>query len=451
MPRMILPRLAIPAAAVMLAILGLHAALLPEAQWQGDDFICAAFAREYRLAYLWNARIAGWSPRPLSETVFYLYGRLAASLQRPLTVPFLALLWTLLFASTLAGMRRWHWPRVLIGLAACCLFLLGHPVGQMFYWPAGAVAYVSTLAMSSLAVFLLIDGRFDTWPGTVAVSGALAACAACSEAGACLATLLAPSLAALRWRRAGMALILGLPGLGVAGFVFWEVAHHRMASSEAAGHLTLLQSLRAALPDLCREAGAFWPAKLAFLLGVRWCAAGQRPDARALLACAIALPLAACITAAAAWHQFGQGCCERHESLRQCWGVLMLSALGVASVRARPVGTRAAGFGPAALLLACLIGTAPRVPPILHDMRMMTATIATHSLDWRRGRALSDTMLFQLPQPAAVAGTMDFPAGRFIEPAPYSWKAHGMMLFFHKRCLTILAPDAPSDGAGPTE
>ncbi len=438
MPRKILPRLVIPAAGLMLGVLALHAALLPEAHWQGDEFICSAFARDDGLAYLWHARIAGWSPRPLSETIFYLYGRLAASLQRPLTVPFLALLWTLLFASTLSSMRTWQWPRVLTGLAACCLFLLGHPIGEMFYWPAGAVAYLSTLAASSMAVFLLIDERGQSWPGTAALSASLAACAACSEAGACLAAMLAPAVAALRWNVPAKALALALPGLGVTGFVFWQVAHHRLVSAEAVGHLTLLQSLRPALPDLWRELRPFWPAKLAFLLGVRWCAAGARPDARALLACAIALPLAAAAISAAAWHQFGQPCCERHESLRQCWVVLMLAALGVASVRPWPVGVRAAGLGPAALMLACLIETVPRLPPVLHDFRLMRAITATQRLDWASGRSDSETMRFDLPPAAAIAGGVEMPTGHYAEPALNSWTAHGLMQFFRKRRITII-------------
>ena len=437
---MILPRLAVPAAGVMLAILGLHVALLPEAHWQGDDFLCSAFARDDGLAYLWQARIGGWSPRPLSEVVFYLYGRLAASLQRPLTVPFLALLWTLLFASTLVGMRKWQWPRVVIGLAACCLYLLGHPVGEMFYWPAGAVAYVCTLTASSMAVFLLIDGRDRSWAGTVAASASLAACAACSEAGACLAVLLAPALATLRWRRPGKALTLGLPGLCVAGFVFWEVAHHRLVSAEAVGHLTLLHSLRLALRDLGRELRQFWTAKLAFLLGVRCCAAGARPHARGLVACAVALPLAAAAVTVAAWHQFGAPCCERHESLRQGWVVLMLAASGVASVCRWPVGARAARLGPAVLLLACLIEAAPRLHPILHDLRLMGAITATQRMDWRRGRAASEMMQFRLPPPAEVAGMPGIPTGQFAEPALNSWSAHGLMQFFHKRRITILPP-----------
>ena len=443
---MILPRLARPAAFVMAAILVLHAALLPEAHWHGDDFICSAFARDGHLAYLWHSRIGGWSPRPLSETVFYCYGRLAAWLQRPLTVPFLALLWGLLFASTLASMRRNPaWPRVLVGLAACCLFLLGHPVGEMFYWPAGAVAYVGTLAASSMAVFLLIDGRGHSWPGTIALSASLAACAACSEAGACLGALLAPALGALRWHKPARALALALPGVGVAGFVFWELSRHRMVSAEAVGHMTLMQSVRVALPGLWRELHQSWPSGLAFLLGTRWCAGRVRPGARDLIACAIALPLASLVVIAAAWHQFGGLCCERHESLRQCWTVLALAAMGTASVRAWPVGPRVAGLGPAALLIACLIGMVPRLPPILHDMRLMGEVTATRRRDWRNGLDISEAMQFRLPRPTAIAGSVGIPPGTFAEPATSSWTAHGLMQFFHKRRIEIL----PARGATP--
>ena len=424
----------------MLAILALHATLLPEAHWRGDEFICSAFARDGHLAYLWRQRIGGWSPRPLSESVFYVYCRLAAALQRPLTIPFIAMLWIALFASTLASMRTTAPPRLLAGLATCCMFLLGHPVGEMFYWPAGAVAYVSTLAAASLAVFLLIDDRGRCWSGTLALSATLAACAACSEAGACLTVLLAPALAALRWRHPGRALALSLPGLGVVGFVFWEVAGHRVGSAEAVGHLTVWQSLRPVPSDLWREARHLWPARLAFLLGMRWCTARTRPKAGALMACAVVLPLAAAAVAAASWHQFGALCCERHESLRQCWMVLALAAAGSASVRLWTVGDRTAAFGPGMLMLACLIGIVPRLQPILHDIRLMDTITMIRREDWRGGRAPTASMQYYLPPVAMVAGPDGIPTGHFTEPALESWSAHGMMLFFHKHRITILPP-----------
>ncbi len=456
-----LPRIAELSAAfgiiVCAAIIALHAALLPEAHWRGDDFLCAAFARDFGWRYLWQARIDGWSPRPLSELLFYGYGLTAAALLRPLTAAFLGLLWAALFATTLVTLRPGAATptRILIGLSIGCMFLLGHPTAQLFFWPAGAVAYLTTLAATSLAFFLLIDGRADTLAGVLALAASLAACAAASETGAIAAVPLAGVLAASRQAAAHRRAILLAPAWLVAGFVLWTLAHHRMVSAEAARHSGplphILHSLRPVPRILLTDLMPIWPAKLCLFLGVRWTlgwSGGARaPGLRAtLVSFAAALMVAACASIAAGVFQFGANCCERHDSLRQCWLVLALAALAAASIGPRATRIPAA-LGPALLTAACLLGMAPRLPAMIADFRLMPTVLATSRLDWRSGRnRATPGIVFRLPPPTQLAGGLDLPPGRYNQPAANSWTAHGIMLFFGKQSLTILAPQGKQAG-----
>ena len=431
-----------------LAVLCLHAALLPEGHWQGDEFFCAGYAREGKLRFLWQTRITGWSPRPLSEVFYYVFCRAAAALRQPLTVPFLALLWAVLLAATLASARRSSTLslRVLIGLATLCMFLLGHPVAEMFYWPAGAVAYLTTLAATTLALFLIVDGRTGSRSGAFALSAALTACAASSESGAMAAAPLALGLALASPRRRSAPLPL-LPPLLVTGFVFWTLAHHRLVSPEAVVHAPplrhLMQSLQPVPRVLLDDFRPAWPSRLLFLLGVRWCWSRAVPSPHAPQALAIfaaALMLGACATIGAGLFQFGVLCCQRHDTLRQDWVILALAALAVASTRwpARPALSR---LGPPALATACLLGLAPRLGAIRDDFRLMHAISASNRANWRAGRdQSSQTMIFRLPPTAAVAGDQDIPAGHFTEPAADAWYAHGMMHFFGKHSIAIERP-----------
>ena len=433
------------AAAIVLAtaILAAHAALLPEAHWQADDFICAAFARDFGLRYLWRARIEGWSPRPFSELALYVFNRLAAARQAPFTVPFLGLLWATLLASTLVTSRRGPAvaQRILIGLATACMFLLGHPVAEMFFWPAGAVAYLTTLAAGSLALFLLVDGRAASRSGAVALSASLTICAASSEAGTLAAVPLTFAVAAglLHRRR-----VLLLAPLVVAGFVFWTLAHNRLAPAGAAARLAplqhVVQSVRGIPRTLLDDIRPLWPARLLFALGLRWCwtlaARGARPPAT-LAWFAVALVAAASATIAASYFHTGTLCCERHDTLRQDWLILALVGLAIWSTR-WPAGPRIARLGPAVLLVACLLGVAPRVGAIVGDFRLMRTIVAVNRANWRSGRdASTPAMVFQLPPPAAIAGPVIIPPGQYAEPATAAWFAHGIMDFFGKRSLTI--------------
>ena len=451
----------LPMAMLLVAgILAVHAALLPEAHWQGDEYITAAFARDGHLHYLWEARIGGWSPRPLSELLFYGYDRLAAARQAPFIVPFLALLWSMLLAMSLVTSRRAGLPavRILIGLATTCMFLLGHPIAEMFYWPAGAVAYLTTLAATTLVLFLLIDGRTTSLAGIWVLSAALTACAASSESGAIAAVLLALALAAVPAHRSRVLWLLPAPLLS-AGFVFWMLLHHRVGSDEAVRHQGLIRHLMQSLTpiphDLLHDIVALWPARLLFALGVRWCWMQVAPPASrvahppsghpgkgpaALPAFAVALMLAAAMLITAGYFQFGAPCCERHDSLRQCWVILSLTAMAVWSTR-WPASPAFARLGPAALCAACLLGVAPRIDMIAADFRLMPRIIADNRANWRAGRNPSqDDMLFRLAPTAGIAGSGNIPAGHYREPSPESWSAHGIMRFFGKHGIIILVP-----------
>ena len=447
------------AIATTVLILLLHAALLPEGHWQGDEYICAAFARDGHLRYLWQVRIAGWSPRPFSEILFYAYVRIAMMLKQPVIVPFLALLWAMLFASTLVTLQRRPGitlplragisVRILIGLATCCMFLLGPPVAEMFYWPAGAVAYLTTLGATCVALFLIADGRTASLQGSLALSASLAICAGSSESGALAVLFLSPVLAIFAPSR-GRALLMLSPLLMV-GFVLWTLAHHRLGPvvGQAAPFRHLLQSLRPVPRAFLADLQASWPSRLAFALGLRWCWASWtrsgRPDpalpdfTAALPAFAMALAAGGAATISASYLQTGTLCCERHESLRRDWIILAVAALAIWSTRRWPPRPHLARWGAAVMLLACLLGLVPRLDAFVGDFRLMHTIAAINRGNWGRGRdPHSQAMVLRLPPRAAIAGPVMLPAGSYKEPAEAAWYAHGIMDFFGKQSIIIL-------------
>ena len=84
---------ALAAAAAILA----HALLLPLGAWRPDEYF--QFAQHDRQGWAEvSHRIFGWSPRPISEILLFLYSRLVAWQDGPGIVPSLAAAW----AGTLA-------------------------------------------------------------------------------------------------------------------------------------------------------------------------------------------------------------------------------------------------------------------------------------------------------------------------------------------------------------
>jgi hypothetical protein len=459
-----LQKLLVLGGCILLALVVLaHAGLLGVGRWQGDEYMTFALYRRYGLSVLFQA-ITGWSPRPVSEVVVWLYGRAVESFRHPLIAPCLAVFWITLVASALIPMR-WcarlaELPyRLMIALGLLAMFLLGHSITEMFFWPVGAAAYMLTLSAITLELGLLLD-RDMTMPTTMIVeAGTLAVAAGSSEVGALFtAAMSLLRLPSLRQHGRWLFFVCRLVPLFVALFALITVAVGR------AGHLELtpptqqylhrpLASLLAAVPALVFEIVSLsgeaanargillgLTVKVLFFFGVRWCWPYYRSlPTRAILEFIVALAVAAYTLLAASYFQFGFFCCERHDTLRQCFIILALVALGAWSVKWRAPSRSAKSLAPLPLLAAVLLLLWWRIPKLAHDYALYPKVLAARAETWRSGLQTDNSSMVMLlsPQGRLVSRNV-FPLGRYSLETR-AWWAKGILWFFDKREVDIRA------------
>jgi hypothetical protein len=456
----------------MATILLAHGGLLPLGRWQGDEYIQAAFRRDYGFAYLVD-RLSGTSPRPVSETVLFAYFWVVTTLRRPLIGAFLMLHWAMLAASCFASLRwrpreRLVW-RLLFGASVLCLFVVGHDVSQMFFWPDAAAPYLETLAALGLLLFLTLDGRTDTVRGTLAGMACLTLAAASSEAGAMFALpyaalRLAAGLRTRFGRRSACAFGWGVPFALAAVELGVIATSARLGAGEPASAMvpTLhrpLASLMAGLPQLgteliSRDGSPLTRAglaqglaiKLCVFLALRWCWRLAAPDARSpagLTAFAVATVVGAFGMIVAAEYQLGTVCCDRHAALRQCWMILAIGALSALSAPRR-VGLQARRLTPVLLVAAAGLAFLPRLPGLISDYGLRTAAVEARAATWRSGLAPGPAMTLYPPPPGRVVVLRDgdLPPGHYVLSDQPPWWALGILRFFNKQVVDIAAARA---------
>jgi hypothetical protein len=350
---------------LLVALLG----LIGLGQWQFDEYVDLTGYRQsawhhvlYRLQ---------WSPRPISELLLALYGMAVNHTHRQLTGPFLGALWCLFiiaglftaFSEDPARHRASRWNKALAGLALLCYFPLQSDSTELFYWPAGAVAYLPTLAASLLLFWQALTGALAAGRGRKIACFCLLVAVGCSEAGAVLAitfafALFLANLFGAMQKREGRGPLVSswwwIPGCFAAAILVF-VRFNRGSKPEGVifrNSLTFghpLASLREGSRQLVGDflalhvhtippAGVHLaPVSLILLaVGVALCctSAQAKPTAspRHLISLSIAFVAASYFTIVAAdWH-LGMLCCERHETLRQCWIAMSVAGIGLSVV-----------------------------------------------------------------------------------------------------------------------
>lgn len=449
------------ACAVLLAVVAAYAALIGAADWRSDEYFILATYRAYGWPYLFT-RVLHWSPRPFSETLFFLYGLGVAALGRPAIGALLGALWAGLAAALLAS-GRWREPgrgaRLVLALGVFAAILAGHEIAGVFFWPAGAVAYLPTLAGMALAVFVVLDARAG---GEAVLAGALTLAAVSSEAGAIFAGAFAGlrlgARATLGPRSPRALLWLALPLLVGAG-VLLLLARGRAGTFEGIGAASPLlhhpmRALGPAAWDLLAEfavppakdphPGLDLLARALFVAGVWGCWRPSRraapPAAADLFAAVLAPLLAAYGLLVTAYYEFGEVCCDRHATLRQALFVLALAAFAVALHRAVAPPWRLRAVAPLLLAAAAAIPAALDGAALRHDFARMPAAVAARRANWAQGLAPGDAMAFRPPPPMQIVRGFRLPAGSYEAGPDTPWPELGIMRFFGKRALTVLPP-----------
>lgn len=430
-------------ALVVLATLLAHAVLLPAGHWQ-DEYKTFPIFWEHGWRGWWG-RIVLWSPRPLSETLLFLYAQSVRLAGEPLIGPSLAFGWGLLASAATAGIwcvrGRRRIEVALVGLSVPCLLLAQPRIAEFFYWPQSALAYLPATAGVLVAAWIVIFSDVHSRTGRWLLAVSLTAAAASAEVAAVLVIAFAACLLLVRqWRAWVVApvamslLVLAMTSstrLGAAGEIFGDprIAHHVFAAASAATWAFARETFgTASLP------------KVLFLAGT-WLVLRRTPghvmNLRVVLALAFACFAAMFISIAAAYYQFGVLCCDRHETWRQalCWvGLLLCAAAAAHRLPSNPMG-----IDVGLLLVAAAVAwsVSLRVPAVLADWRGMAARVAVNEANWEAGRQNADDMVFRTLPPGKVVGGLALPEGRFrAGEGPDSVPA--LVAFFGKRQVNFV-------------
>ncbi len=436
---------------VMAGVVLAYAALLPRARWQGDEYAVFALLREGGWGYFLHWYLT-WSPRLISDMLYGVYGIAVLALHRPLAGSCMAVLWAGLACACLVPAWRadgGRLLRLLAGLSLFALFLVGHTVTEVFYWPAGGLSYIPTLAGTVWLFWLLLDGLGTQVRRHGAAALALVIIAGSSEFGIFAALSIAACVGCVQRRAPGRRWLWLLPGLAVAFADLALVLHGRVGTIEGsdgdprvlhhAGE-ALLRAIPAFAASLVRPdfpEGAVLSAplsvasRLLIFAGAHWTLGRTRASSRVLLAFGVALLLAAFASLASGYFQFGRLCCARHDTVRACFVTLAVAAFGAAWPRPRP------NAGAVAWAAAVLLLFVPAAPALLADYRSMDRAIAARAQTWASARAPGDTMTFVIDPPGRIMNGCGFTPGFAAMSPEIAWWQWGILEFFQKRRVSI--------------
>jgi hypothetical protein len=371
----------------------------------------------------------------------------------------------LLIASSLTTLRRrGRLFRLLLPCSLLTMFLLGHSIGEMFYWPMAAAAYVPTLAAQTFIFFRLLDGEPAGTKDRILLGMALGVAAGSSEVGAafvvCFAGfgLAALLVAGLNARRSMADALFLTPPLILALALLGLHAHFRPPAQQVVDTTTLgrpLVSFLAALPQLGRDVLSLaedstgtgsllvgLTVKALLFVAFRWCCSRLFDGGRSrllLIGFALSLLGASFLSIVAADYEYGGVCCERHGTLRECMILLALASMAALPGRAAHSGNHPNGWrlaGPVALLLAIGIAAAPRLPALAHDYGKYRQLVQARAKTWHSGQAADGKMVFHLVPLGQVVGTENLPLrGSASMDAHAPWYVAGILLFFRKDAL----------------
>jgi len=469
----------IGAASFFILIVLAYFALIGIGQWQADEF--ADFARSERPFTAFFDRLA-WSPRPLSESLFALYGRLTLELKHPLTGGFLGLLWIVFLLAGLAARfgddhrnirdRPGFCEVAFTGLALIAAFLTSNRLTEVFYWPAGAVAYLPTLS-ASLFVFLYVaQGALDSSKGRLRCGVALVCAALCSETGAFFAVsyaIVAIALEVVRqdrrhtdpWGPRPFGWVL-LPGIcGALVLITAWLNRYRMSEpvpaelSATIGHPAA--SLAAALSHLAttmlgpgqQQHGwivlnleFFSIAFLAAGISLHWSRIGPiSPRRRRDIIClAAAFLLASLLTLIATYIHHGLAVGERHDVLVRCWARLAAACAAIL-VAGSPRLQRVREHH---LLQACapvclIVGVAVlwHVAPLMREYRAYGAVYRTIRANFNSGFASgSEPIEWLLPPNRGVITPAAIEPGTYSRDSSSHYPAY-ILGYFDKRTIVV--------------
>jgi hypothetical protein len=440
------------------AVVAVYAGLLVRSRWQADEYLDFALLREGGAGFMLD-RLLHWGPRPWSELLLWAYGTAVNHVRRPLAGSAEAVLWAGWLLLTVgpawrgqAGEARLR--RVALGLGLAAVFLLGSGVAEVFYWPAGSVAYLPTLAAAAALLWCLADGIEGR---RIPACAALVLAAGSSEVGVFL-TLAFAACAVVRAGRRGIGHLWWIaPGVLLAGCLVVLLLRGRVGTIEIASTGPYVHHAGASLLAACRmftmemlglgDASPGGPG-LAKGLGVKalvflaawlmWPATRRAAAGNLLPALAAALILAAFATVATALYQFGLLCCERHETMRACFVLLAAATAGVWCAQRLPPRDLGA-LAPLPMLIAVGALFAVRAPALVEAYRLIPAAETARAQTWRSGQQAGTGSMTMVLMPGGrliPTGDAETP-GSYVLDANTTWYVRGVLQYFGKTRLEV--------------
>ncbi len=493
-------------------VVSAYAGLIPLGRWQLDEYLDFYSTRTEK--NYWIGRLA-WSPRIISEPIFAAYGWLVNQFHHQFITPLLLLMWLVLFAGAFftAAQKRdefrpFEWPRVLLAFALLAIFVSSGGITEAFYWPAGAVPYLLTIAASLLLFLQVIEGELQTKSGRVVASLCLVTAAGSSEAGATF-TLCFLLLQTGRWlverrthRPAGRPFLWCLPPWIVSAFslvvlrfnrvrnsggpmqpdnpgyfhhplgsilsglreVIYEILGQQLIIQLRVSHLGFRALLRANgfLLHLAGEAHLWMEVLFFIAVLILWTGLSrlQAPVVRQLWDVIIAMCSAVLITSIASVYQLGIPCCGRHATLRGAWIAMAIAGLAIVLAASLPEVARRgvaqlAWSAPILLLLSVL--SLNFLGPLYRTYKSYPVVYRTLTRNAASGfDPSSGSMLFTVIPSGEVISQEWVPLGTFhqVDVTPgFSGALYplGILKFYEKHVITVELLRARQEDAAITE
>jgi hypothetical protein len=420
-------------------------------------------------------RVLHWSPRPISETLIWIYGWFVMLTNRPFVGLFLGSLWLALISAPLATfiqLRKknlWVSPRrvifmALFGFGLVAFFLLEHSPGTLFYCPVISAAYLTTLSAITLCFFQVAFRLTEDHRGRLITAFALIVAAASSEVGAFFAVsfafvslvflLLEKLQGGSHERRLVWYLVPAFVGCSLVGLLFLNRAHTQGAIFATGEYHNVWMSLKTATGRLVKEyltagqrlsvRGLFFSLSLkaCFFVGVRYCwlSSGFKVTRRrSLIILALSIVGTTYLSAAATYYGYGGLTNPWHQEFRQCLIILFVATVALLSsdYQYRNLSLRRCEWiALIAFSLALSLVLPSRVAALIHDYKQYSACIESRNSSWSSGLAKSSTMIWWCPPRGRVVDTMLYVPGVYNLDS----KAPGVldiMHFFRKQHLEI--------------
>jgi hypothetical protein len=460
---------------IVLLTIGLHFGLVNEGKWAVDEFLIVKSYNDNG----WKAfadRLTEWSPRPISEALLWVYASLVNWQHKPFIGVFLGLLCLSLFLASLIPLLQIRKKSsedspgslrflLLFAFTPIAFFLLGHSLGELFYRPVVAAAYLVTLSAITLCFFQLAFGLTENPTGRLIASLALLVAAGTSETGAFFSVVFCGlyliAFTADLFRRTGFrrkilwCIIPALVGVGVFGLLVQNRLPSQQPAVTTAEYHSLYLSLKAGFGETLREclvAGQRLSSrglisgvllKACYFIGIRysWLSSGLKaPSKQALIVFAVSLIATVYFSLAASYYGYGISTNDRHHQLRQCLIILLITNVALLSCHYPAAVLRQARSEWLAgmfVFIALLLVVPQRFGALKHDYGNYSVCVRNRSKSWDSGLSAGDSMIWFLTPQNLVASTC------MIEPGAYDLESKSppcaqlMMQFFGKKHLEI--------------